>query len=443
MDLFEDEAREARARTAPLADRMRPDRLEDVEGQAHLVGEGGVLRRAIEAGEPFSMILWGPPGVGKTTLARIIARTTGSAFRELSAVAAGVADVRAVIAEAERGRARGIRTVLFLDEIHRFNKAQQDALLHSVEEGALILIGATTENPSFEVIGPLLSRSRICMLQPLGPDAIRRILGRALQDDDLLRDRGVTCEEDALELLSELCGGDARVALNALELAVRLARPSGAGDRVVDAALVTQALQRRAPRYDRRGEQHYDTISAFIKSVRGSDPDAALHWLARMIEAGEDPKFIARRLIVLASEDVGNADPRALVIATAAFTAVNAIGMPEGRLVLAQATTYLAAAPKSNASYRAIEAAQEDVRSGPLPPVPLHLRNAPTGRMKADGWGKGYRYPHDFDDAFVEQDYLPEELRGRTYYRPTGRGHEARLREHLARLRKDRDRGDG
>jgi len=388
----------------PLAERMRPESLGDFVGQDHLLGEGKILRKAIESDQLVSMILWGPPGVGKTTLARIIARETASEFYGLSAVTSGVAELRKMIKAAAEKRFMGKRTILFIDEIHRFNKAQQDALLHSVEDGTILLIGATTENPSFEVISALQSRCRVYKLESLGEKELNELLDRALEKDKELKSLQVALEGQAKSLLIKLSGGDARNALTALDLAAQLA-----------------------------GEYHYDVISAFIKSVRGSDPDAAIYWLARMVESGEDPKFIARRLIILASEDIGNADPHALMVATAAFQAVNVIGMPEGRIVLAQATTYLASAPKSNAAYLAIKEAQEEVRNETPGDVPLHLRNAPTKMMQDFGYAAGYKYPHDFG-GFTEQDYFPPEAKKKIYYRPTENGIEQRIRERLLKL---------
>ena len=418
----------------PLAERLRPTTLAEFTGQMHLLGPDKIIRRAIESGQLVSMILWGPPGTGKTTLARIIAKENHAYFFALSAVTAGVADIRKIITRAkEQRKADGRGTILFIDEIHRFNKSQQDALLHSVEDGTLLLIGATTENPSFEVIPALLSRCRIYKLDAFSPEELGVIIDRALTNENGLKAQNLQLAPDARALLITLSGGDARNALTALELAVRLAHPDENGIRAINHALIQEAMQRRTLLYDKQGEYHYDVISAYIKSVRGSDPDAALYWLARMLDAGEDPLFIARRLIILASEDIGNADPHGLIIASAAFQAVHAIGMPEGRIVLAQATTYLASAPKSNASYLALEAASERVREGDPVDVPLHLRNAPTKMMKEFGYASGYKYPHDHG-GFTEQDYLPEELKSAVFYLPTDNGIEKKIRERLLQL---------
>lgn len=436
MDLFEEAAAEKAnaGNDAPLAERLRPATLDEFVGQTHLLGPDKIIRRAIESGQLVSMIFWGPPGTGKTTLARIIARESHSHFSALSAVTAGVADVRKIIAQArERRRIDSRGTILFIDEIHRFNKSQQDALLHSVEDGTLLLIGATTENPSFEVIPALLSRCRVYKLEALIPEELARILDRALTAEEGLKSQNLQLSDDARDLLITLAGGDARNALTALELAGRLAHPDDTGVRAIDRDLVQEAMQRRTLLYDRQGEYHYDVISAFIKSVRGSDPDAALYWLARMLDAGEDPLFIARRLIILAAEDISNADPHGLMVASAAFQAVHAIGLPEGRIVLAQATTYLASAPKSNASYLALEAASERVRQGDSVDVPLHLRNAPTKMMKAFGYASGYLYPHDFG-GFTDQTYLPEALKGTVFYHPTENGIEKKIKERLLQL---------
>ncbi|MCX7622531.1 MAG: replication-associated recombination protein A [Thermomicrobium sp.] len=430
--LFSARERELQRRFAPLAERMRPRTLDEIVGQEHVLGPGSLLRRMIEEDRLVSLILWGPPGCGKTTIARVIAEQTRAVFVSLSAVTAAVADVRRAVQEAkERLGQYGQRTIVFIDEIHRFNRAQQDALLPAVEDGTIVLIGATTENPSFEVNAPLLSRCRVVVLEPLSDEAVRTLLVRALTD----RERGlggvpVEVAPEALDAIVNLANGDARTALNTLELAV-----AGARDGRVTLEIVRQAAMRRASVYDRAGDAHYDTISALHKAIRGSDPDAALYWLARMLENGEDPLFIARRLVRAASEDVGLADPHALVLAVAAQHAVHFIGLPEGALALAEAVVYLALAPKSNALYRAYEAARRDVVETRNDPVPLHLRNAPTSLMRELGWGSGYRYPHDEPDAIGRQEYLPPRLRGRRYYEPTDRGWETRLRERLAAIR--------
>ena len=431
MELF-DSPRPARdeAADAPLAERVRPNSLDAFVGQDHLLGPGKPLRVLIESDQLPSMLFWGPPGSGKTTLARIIAHHSKADFFQLNAVSSGVKDVREVLDRARAIRDRnGKRSILFIDEIHRFNKAQQDALLHSVEEGLITLIGATTENPSFEVISPLLSRSRVYVLQPLGPEQIGAIVEHALKNDAVLQRARVAIEDK--ELLILLSGGDARMALNGLETAIRLSKAGGDGTTTVTRKELEEAFQRKTAIYDKGGELHYNCISAFIKSVRGSDPDAAVYWLARMLEGGEDPLFVARRLIVLASEDIGNADPAALSLAASCFAAVHAIGMPEARLVLAQTATYLAACPKSNASYIAISEAARDVQSRPDEPVPLHLRNAPTNFMKGLGYGEEYRYSHDFEGHFIDQQYLPDGLTEKIYYRPTENGEEKAIRERL------------
>jgi putative ATPase len=415
---------------APLAERVRPQSLADFVGQEHLLGEGKPLRVLIESDRLPSMIFWGPPGSGKTTLARIVAQHTAADFFQLNAVSSGVKEVREVIERADTNRKRlNKRTILFIDEIHRFNKAQQDALLHSVEDGIITLIGATTENPSFEVISPLLSRSRLYVLQPLTNAHLHRIIDHALGTDTALKAQPSTVDDRDYLIL--LAGGDARMMLNGLETAVSLAKSGPDGVRHVGKKEIEEAFQRKYVKYDKGGEEHYNQISAFIKSIRGSDPDAAVYWMARMLEGGEDPKFIARRMIVLASEDIGNADPSALTLATSCFTAVDYIGMPEARIVLSQAATYLASSPKSNAAYAAISAAMEDVRNLPDEPVPMHLRNAPTRMMENLGYGDGYKYSHDFDRHFVEQQYLPDKLKGKIYYQPTELGEEKNIRERL------------
>ncbi len=474
-DMFAQAAERRAAGQAPLAARMRPQTLDEFVGQEQIVGEGRLLRKAIEAGEPPSMVLWGPPGSGKTTLARIIAGLTQSHFEPVSAVAAGVADLRRVVAEAkDRLGMTAQRSILFIDEIHRFNKAQQDAVLPYVEDGTITLIGATTENPSFEVIGPLLSRSRVYKLEPLAPEQILTLLRRAIID----RERGLSVSlgahpeqplsaakgrvegrraladderglgstridiaDDTLAALAHAAGGDARIALNALELAVQSAHPEpvegpGAkGVRKVSLADIEEALQHRAALYDRAGDWHYDIASAFIKSLRGSDPDAALYWLARMLEGGEDPLFVARRLVILASEDVGLADPQALQVAVAAQQAVHFIGMPEGFYPLAEATIYLATAPKSNSAGAAYGRALDDAKATLNEPVPLHLRNPATPLMRDLGYGRDYKYDHSFPEHHSGQQHLPDALHGRTYYVPTTQGYEAKIAEWLARLR--------
>ncbi len=430
---------------SPLADRVRPQKLSEIVGQNHILGKGKLLRESIEKDQLFSMIFWGSPGVGKTTVARAIANETQSAFFSLSAVTAGVKDVRKVIETAKLNFQRlQKKTILFIDEIHRFNKAQQDSLLHEVEDGTIYIIGATTENPSFEVIAPLLSRCRVFKLNQLDQDAVNTILDKAIRWDLFLSKLKIEFVSPAKDLLIRLSGGDARMALNALEVSVKMGISKTGSKVVLSAEKINEAFQSRALFYDKKGDYHYDVISAFIKSVRGSDPDAALFWLARMIDAGEDPKFIARRMVVLASEDIGNADPQALVIATSGFAAVTYIGMPEAQIVLAQIATYLACAPKSNASYLGIKQAMQDVKNLELKAVPLHLRNSPTGLMANFGHGKDYKYPHDFDQHFVEQNYLPDELKDKTYYMPTENGDEKRIKEFLLRFwKKRRDKKPG
>jgi putative ATPase len=434
VDLFPEPPASAAGPRAPLADRMRPRTLDEVVGQDHLLGPNRVLRVALEHGELHSMILWGPPGSGKTSLASLMARVVGARFVAFSAVLSGVKEIRGVVGEAETARARrGERTILFVDEIHRFNRAQQDAFLPHVEKGTLVLVGATTENPSFEVNAALLSRCRVYVLRPLAETDVTAILRRALADRERgLGDAGARVTDDALALVARLANGDARSALNVLELAVQLA---GAG-REVSEASIHEAAQRRALLYDKAGEEHYNLISALHKSLRDSDPDAALYWMTRMLESGEDPLYVARRLVRFASEDVGNADPAALTLALAARDAYHFLGSPEGELALAQATLYLALAPKSNAAYLAYGEARDDVRERPAEPVPLHIRNAPTGLMRDLGYGAGYQYAHDAPDARVAQEHLPEALRGRRYYRPTDRGLEAELGRRLAEWRR-------
>ncbi len=415
---------------APLADRMRPETIAEMVGQAHLLAPGRPFRQAIEVGDVPSLILWGPPGSGKTTLARLIAEASGRRFIAFSAVMSGVAEIRQVVAQARDAVRAGNRgTVLFIDEIHRFNKAQQDAFLPHVESGLITLIGATTENPSFEVNSALLSRVQVATLERLAQVDIEALVERALTDQERgLGARGLEVEEGAVAAIAALADGDARAALNLLEACAAVASRRGKPARVT-AELAGEVLARKVLRHDRAGDQHYDLISALIKAVRGSDPDAGLYWLARLLEGGEDPLFVARRLVILAAEDIGNADPPALGIAVQAFQGAHMIGMPEARLILAQAVTYLATAPKSNASYMAYERARADAEAHGGLPVPFHIRNAPTPLMKQMGYGRGYRYPHA--EAADDQTYLPEELVGREYYEPMASGFEVELRERV------------
>lgn len=431
MDLFDNALEERFGQYAPLAARMRPTTVDEVVGQAHLLGPGRGLRSLIESGEISSVVLWGPAGTGKTTLAHVIAGSTDAHFEPMSAVTAGVADVRKVIQSArDRLAHQGRRTVLFLDEIHRFNKAQQDALLPAVENGWIILVGATTENPSFEVNSPLMSRSLLFRLEALSEDEVLAVLRRALDDERGLGPNPVAADDDALRHIAAGSGGDARAALNTLEAAALIAPARGGA---IDLAVAEEALQRRALPYDKEGDWHYDVISAFIKSMRGSDPDAAVYWLVRMVDAGEDARFIARRMVIFASEDVGNADPTALQVAVAAHHALELAGLPEAKLNLAQAATYLAIAPKSNASAVALWRAEEDVKSaGPLR-VPAHIRDSHGAASRSTGSGKGYRYPHDHG-GWVDQQYLPDEMLDRRYYEPIA-GREAELAGRLDELK--------
>ena len=440
MDLFEHSRREQIEREAPLAARMRPRTLEEFVGQEHIVGEGRLLRRAIEADRLFSsIILWGPPGTGKTTLAMIIAHRTKSHFDTISAVMAGVKDIRQLVKAAKDRRGMyAQRTIVLVDEIHRFNKAQQDALLPHVEDGTIILIGATTENPYFEVIGPLVSRSRIFQLRPLSEDELQAVLERALTDEERgYGKRQVRVDEEALAHLVRIAGGDARIALNALELAVESTPPDEQRVVHVDLKVAEDSIQRRALLYDKDGDAHYDTISAFIKSLRGSDPDAALYWLAKMIYAGEDPRFIVRRMIIFASEDVGLADPQALTVATSAAQALEWVGLPEAQYNLAEAAIYLATAPKSNSAGAYFKALADVEKEGKVE-VPDHLKDA-TRDGRALGHGKGYKYPHDYPDHHVRQQYLPDELQGRRYYEPGELGYEREIAKWLKRFREHTD----
>jgi len=426
--------------TAPLAEKVRPQNLAEFVGQEHLVGANGPIRKMIERDKISSMIFWGPPGCGKTTLARIIANQTKSEFVEFSAVSSGINEVRKVIVEAgKRLSANGKRTIVFIDEIHRFNKAQQDAFLPHVERGTIILIGATTENPSFEIISPLLSRTRVFVLNALSNKDIEKIL-KGADRSYVLKNIRMKIEPEAMGFLVESSGGDARKAINALELAVELVGGKGGkSDIVIGLESAEEAVQHKALKYDKLGEEHYDVISAFIKSLRGSDPDAALHYLARMIESGEDPMFIARRMVILASEDVGNADPFAQVLATSTMQAVHLVGMPEARIILGHCATYLACAPKSNASYMGIEKAIADVQNMNFDPVPLHLRNAVTKLMENLGYHKGYKYAHNFEGGVVDQQYLPDNLVGKKYYEPKEIGHEIKIVERIKGKKRKND----
>ncbi len=439
--LFTPERHSRQDQAAPLAERMRPRSVAAFFGQEHLLGEGHILQRMIENDSISSLILWGPPGCGKTTLAHVIAQETKSHFIFFSAILSGIKEIREIFREAEDLAARGVRTILFVDEIHRFNKSQQDAFLPYVEKGIVTIIGATTENPSFEVIAPLLSRCRVLTLQALTVETIRVILKNALTDEvHGLGQQALSADSNALDFLAEQASGDARIALNTLEVAAGLtlgsaAEREGTAGKLITLEIAQEALQKKALLYDKGGEEHYNVISAFIKSVRGSDPDAALYWLARMLEAGEDPIFILRRMIILASEDIGNADPRALQVAVAALQAFQMIGMPEGRITLGQAVTYLATAPKSNAAYMGINAALAEVRKSGALPVPMHIRNAPTKLMKELGYSNGYRYDHDQEKGYSGQEHLPNKLAGRKFYEPKGYGYEKNINERMEWLR--------
>jgi len=435
-DLFEKKLREETKDLVPLAERMRPEKLEDFVGQEEIVGVGTPLRKAIEEDKLVSIILWGPPGSGKTTLAKIIAKMTRSHFVSFSAVTSGIPTLKKVVEEAKWRKKYNLqRTILFVDEIHRFNKAQQDAFLPYVEDGTIILIGATTENPSFEINSPLLSRSTVYILHPLSPDNLKKVIKRALED----KERGlgkyrIKLDPEVMEYIVEMANGDARIALNILELSFISARKGEEAH--ITSQVVTKVIQRRMLRYDKRGEEHYNLISALHKSMRDSDPDASVYWLARMLEAGEDPLYIARRMVVFASEDVGNADPQALQVAVAAMQAVQFVGMPEANLALTQAAIYLACAPKSNAVLQAYSRAKQDIRETGHLPVPLVIRNAPTPFMKKLGYGRDYKYAHNFPAGFVKQQHLPPLLENRIYYQPTERGYEKNIKRRMEKLRK-------
>ena len=420
--------------SSPLAERLRPQTLDDFIGQQHLVGKGAVLRKMIDSGRIPSIIFWGPPGVGKTTLANIISNVLEAPFYKLSAINSGVKDVREVIEKAGSSRFfDSAPPILFIDEIHRFSKSQQDSLLHAVETGTITLIGATTENPSFEVIRPLLSRCQVYVLKSMETEDLEELLERALTQDHILKSKKVDVQEKTA--LFRFAAGDARKLLNILDLVVE----AGAGDEIViNDKVVSERLQENPAAYDKGGEMHYDIISAFIKSIRGSDPDAAVYWLARMVEGGEDPKFIARRLVISAAEDIGLANPNALLLANACFDALQKIGWPEGRIVLSEATVYLATSPKSNSTYQAINMAQSVVKETGNLPVPLHLRNAPTSLMKEMDYGKDYKYAHDFENNFVEDNYFPKELTRKSFWKPQNNASENKIKEWLKRLWKDR-----
>ncbi len=439
MDLFDYMRQENGKKESPLASRMRPTSLDEVVGQQHIIGKDKLLYRAIMADKISSIIFYGPPGTGKTTLAKVIANTTSAEFTSINATAAGKKDMEQVVENAKNSRGMyGKKTILFIDEIHRFNKGQQDYLLPFVEDGTVILIGATTENPYFEVNGALLSRSIIFELKPLSQDDIKTLIRRALTDSAKgLGSYGAVIDEDALDFLSDMANGDARSALTAIELGVLTTEPSADGKIHITLSVASECIQRRVVKYDKSGDNHYDTISAFIKSMRGSDPDAAIYYLARMLYAGEDVKFIARRIMICAAEDVGNADPQALQVAVAAAQAVERIGMPESQIILAEATNYVACAPKSNASYLSIDAAMHMVASGQTPPIPVHLQDSHYKSAGKLGHGIGYQYAHDFKNHYVAQQYLPDALAGTRFYEPTDMGYEKQIRDHLDKIRRE------
>lgn len=438
MDLFDYMRETTYKKESPLADRMRPTTIEEVVGQKHIIGKDKLLYRAIKADKLSSVIFYGPPGTGKTTLAKVVANTTSSYFVQINATSSGKKEMEEVVSRAKDNLGMyGKKTILFIDEIHRFNKGQQDYLLPFVEDGTVILIGATTENPFFEVNGALISRSQIFELKPLSIDDIKDLITRALTDEE--KGLGIykaDIDEDALEALADICGGDARHALNAIELAVLTTDAGDDGKVHITMSVIEDCVQRKVVRFDKNGDSHYDTISAFIKSMRGSDPDAALYYLARMIYAGEDPKFIARRIMICASEDVGNADPWALQVAVAASLTVERVGLPEGQYALAQAASYVATAPKSNACCGYFEALDEVRRSGSLP-IPPHLQDAHYKGAEKLGRGTGYKYAHDYPNNYVKQQYLPYELTGREFYHPSGNGYEVKIREHMARIKRE------
>ena len=438
MDLFDYMRETTYKKESPLADRMRPTTIEEVVGQKHIIGKDKLLYRAIKADKLSSVIFYGPPGTGKTTLAKVVANTTSSYFVQINATSSGKKEMEEVVSRAKDNLGMyGKKTILFIDEIHRFNKGQQDYLLPFVEDGTVILIGATTENPFFAVNGALISRSQIFELKPLSIDDIKDLITRALTDEE--KGLGIykaDIDEDALEALADICGGDARHALNAIELAVLTTDAGDDGKVHITMSVIEDCVQRKVVRFDKNGDSHYDTISAFIKSMRGSDPDAALYYLARMIYAGEDPKFIARRIMICASEDVGNADPQALQVAVAASLTVERVGLPEGQYALAQAASYVATAPKSNACCGYFEALDEVRRSGSLP-IPPHLQDAHYKGAEKLGRGTGYKYAHDYPNNYVKQQYLPYELTGREFYHPSGNGYEVKIREHMARIKRE------